>query len=161
MFRRNRTTAPTPSAPEQPEAEVIAINLDELAALERVLLEAERLLRLWRDSLPYYGPGLITVNDVTAMLYQRAGAASVVQPDRQRARIPLYRHEFKWLATAIAAMERHWTRAEHLSEARNLYNRFNALLGASRATTYMGGTAVLTPESPQDPGMRVIPSREP
>ncbi|MGW6569972.1 hypothetical protein [Streptomyces sp. NPDC054975] len=163
MFRRNQTRnqttptpTPTPSAPEQPEA--IAINLDELAALEKALLEADRLRRHWMSGgAPYYGPNLVTVHDVIALLYQRAGAASVVQPDPQRARLPLYRHEITWLADAIRAMERHWARDGHLSDARQLHNRFNALLGQARAITHMGGTPVFTPESPQTPEARVIP----
>ncbi|MFJ2202365.1 hypothetical protein [Streptomyces violaceusniger] len=155
MFRRNKTTPP-PSKPEQPEA--IAINLDELAALEKALLEADRLRRHWMESPPYYGVELLTVHDVIAMLYQRAGAASVVQPDPQRARLPLYRHEIKWLADAIRAMERHWARDGHLSDARLLHNRFNALLGQTRAIIHMGGVPVFTSESPQAPETRVIPA---
>ncbi|MFD0270886.1 hypothetical protein ACFVGY_30625 [Streptomyces sp. NPDC127106] len=155
MFRRDKTT-PTPSTPT-PEPEAIAINLDELAALERALLEADRLRRQWLGSAPYYGPMLITVHDVTALLYQRAGAASVVQPDPQRAHLPLYRHEIKWLTDAITSMERHFARDRQLSEARQLHNRFNALWGQARAITHMGGVPVFAPESAQ---ARVIPSRE-
>ncbi|MFD3542307.1 hypothetical protein ACFWUQ_22855 [Streptomyces sp. NPDC058662] len=150
MFRRNQTTpTPTPSAPEQPEA--IAINLDELAALERALLEADRLRRHWMDGPSRFGQVLLTVHDVMAMLYQRAGAASVVQADPQRARLPLYRHEIKWLADAIICMERHYAREGRLSEARQLHNRFNALLGQAHAITHMGGTPVFAPEFPQLP----------
>lgn len=163
MFRRKQTTPP-PSTPDQPE--VIAIDLAELTALERALLEADRLSRSWMDSPPYYGmdwltgTNLLTVHDVIAMLYQRAGAASALQPDPQRARIPLYRHEFKWLTDAIVKMERHWARGSVLSDARLLHNRFHALLGHSRAVTHMGGTAVFTPDSPQAPEARVLPARE-
>ncbi|WP_432017672.1 hypothetical protein [Streptomyces hydrogenans] len=168
MFWKKATTTPatpgapsgaprTPDRPAEPEA--IAINLDELAALERALLEADRLRRHWMSGSPYYGPELITVHDVIALLYQRAGAASVVQPDPQRARLPLYRHEMKWLADAIREMERHWARDGLLREARQLHNRFNALLGQARAITHMGGTAVFAPESPQIPEARVIPPR--
>ncbi|MGW4954561.1 hypothetical protein [Streptomyces parvulus] len=159
MFRRNQTDpAPTPSAPEQPET--IAIGLDELAALERALLEADRLRRSWHESPPYYGPELITVHDVIAMFYQRAGAASAVQPDRERARLPLYRHEITWLADAIRMMERHWARDGLISDARQLHNRFNALLGRTRAVTHMGGTAVFTPEPAQIPEGVIVTWRE-
>ncbi|MEU9396907.1 hypothetical protein AB0D86_43820 [Streptomyces sp. NPDC048324] len=152
MFRKKQTTPP----PSTPQPEVIAIDLAELAALEKALLEADRLRRSWMDSPTYYGPRLLTVHDAIAMLYQRAGAASAVQPDPQRARIPLYRHEITWLTDAIVKMERHWARGGALSDARLLHNRFNALLGHSRAVVHMGGTPVFTPDSPQDPQARVI-----
>ncbi|MFF1360652.1 hypothetical protein [Streptomyces sp. NPDC058297] len=151
MFRKTQPIS-APSTPEQPEA--IAITLDELAALEGALLEADRLRRSWMDGPAYYGVKLLTVHDAIALLYQRAGAASAVQPDPQRARIPLYRHEMKWLADAILSMERHWARDGQLSGARNLHNRFNALLGQARAITHMGGVSVFTPESPQLPDAR-------
>ncbi|MFF0052580.1 hypothetical protein [Streptomyces sp. NPDC005498] len=156
MFRK--PTTQTPKAPAQPE--VIAINLDELASLEAALLEADRLRRGWLEHPSYYGTGFITVHDVIAELYQRAGAASVVQPDPQRARLPLYAHEITWIADAIRGMERHHARDGLLSDARRLHNRFNALLGQARAITHMGGTPVFTPESPQVPEARVITSRE-
>ncbi|MFD4483224.1 hypothetical protein ACFWPU_44950 [Streptomyces sp. NPDC058471] len=161
MFRRTQPT-PTPSTPE-PEA--IAIDMDELAALERALLEAARLRRTWMESGGYFGPRVPTVHDAIALLYQRAGAAFAVQPDPQRARIPLFLHEIKWLTDAIRSMERHWARDGHLSDARNLHNRFNALLGQTRAITHMGGTACFTHESTQAPTVRsvtqgVIPSHE-
>jgi hypothetical protein len=145
--------------PEQREA--IGISLDELAALEAALLEADRLCRYFMESFPYYGPDLITVHDVLALLYQRAGAASVVQPDPQRARIPLYRHEFKWLKDAILVMDRHPRSGMTAggSRARELHNRFNALLGQSRAVTHMGGTAVFDPDAPA-PVLPALPSRE-
>jgi hypothetical protein len=158
MFRRNQSDQT--STPTAPEPEAIAINLDELAALEKALLEADRVARSSYDSHPYYGPGLITVHDVTAMLYQRAGAASVVQPDPQRARLPLYRHEIKWLADAIRMMERHWVRDGLISDARQLHNRFNALLGQARAIIHMGGTAVFTPEPAQIPEGAIVTWRE-
>ncbi|MFF6984250.1 hypothetical protein ACFZAV_42810 [Streptomyces sp. NPDC008343] len=156
MFRRNQPT-PTPSAPAKPEA--IAIDLTELATLERVLLEADRLRRYFYEGHPYYGMDLITVHDVIGLLYQRAGAASVVQPDQQRARIPLYRHEFKWLTDAITTMDAHPTSARRVPEARALHNRFNALLGQARAITHMGGTAVFDPDAPA-PVVPALPARE-
>ncbi|MEU6664244.1 hypothetical protein [Streptomyces sp. NPDC046821] len=154
MFRRN-PAAPAPSAAAP---EVIAINLGELAALEKALLEADRLRRCWGESPAYYGPELITVRNVVATLYQRAGAASVVQPDPQRARLPLYLHEIEWLADAIAVMERRWASGGFLSDARQLNNRFNALVGQARAITHMGGTVAFTPEPPQVAEAHVIPS---
>lgn len=156
MFRRHQNgPASTPSAPDTPEA--IGITLDELAALERALLEADRLRRSWRDSPARYGGNLLTVHDAIADLYQRAGAASVVQPDPQRARIPLHAYEIRWLADAITMMERHWGRPERYSDAIRLHNRFNALLGQARAVTYMGGTPAFAPDSPQTSAAHVIP----
>ncbi|MEU2395072.1 hypothetical protein [Streptomyces sp. NPDC007369] len=150
-----RREAPAPDAPE-----AIAINLEELAALERALLEADRLRRQWMGSAPHYGDRLFSVHDVTALLYQRAGAASVVQPDPQRARLPLHRHEIKWLTDAIKSMERHFGNSRDLSDARRLHNRFNALLGQARAITHMGGMPVFTHESEQVPEAHLIPPRE-
>lgn len=146
MFRRNQTN-PNPS--ERPEPETIAIDLTELAALERALLEADRLRRSWMEPHPYYGMHLLTVHDVIGLLHQRVGAASVVQPDPQRARIPLYRHEFKWLTDAIIVMEGRWARDGVLSDARTLHCRFNMLLGQSRAIIHMGGTSAFASEPPQ------------
>jgi hypothetical protein len=140
MFRRT----PEP-APKTAPREAIEITLQDLATLERVLLEADRLRRTWLHSSQYGGT---QTADIMALLYQRAGAASVVQPDPQRARIPFYRTEFQWLADAIASMETHYARRGELDDARQLLNKFNALLGRARAITHMGGTAVFDPDAP-------------
>ncbi|GAA3153889.1 hypothetical protein GCM10010449_84290 [Streptomyces rectiviolaceus] len=51
-------------------------------------------------------------------------------------------------------MDRYWASERHLFSARQLHNRFNALLGHARATTYMGGTPVIASDSPQPATVR-------
>ncbi|MEU5108203.1 hypothetical protein AB0H07_39100 [Streptomyces sp. NPDC021354] len=151
MFRRNRSTtnpapAPTPApAPAADRPEVIAITLEHLQVLERVLHHADERLRIWR---PDISPSTRT-SKLLAALYQRAGTASVVQPNPELARIPFYVSDFVWLEAAIQDIETyHGTRAT-AQDGRNLLNRFNALLGQARAITYMGGTPVFDPNAPQ------------
>lgn len=159
MFRR---TPPAPAEPAPPE--VIAIDLDELTRLEKALLEADRLRHVsYSERAPlYFSPALerLTISDIIAEMYQRAGAASVVQPDPARARVPVYRREFVYLADAIETMKRQWARRPDLDDAQRLYNRFNALLGQARAIVHMGGTVVFArePEPAPEPEIRVIPS---
>lgn len=149
LLRRNQATEP-----ERPEA--IEITLGDLATFERVLLGAARLRRIWT------GEGVPGIDaqrqELIGVLYQRAGAVSVVQPDPQRARVPLFQSEFWWLESAIELMERYHGAAEEVAEARGLLNRFNALLGQARAVTHMGGTAVFDPDAPP-PTLPALPAQ--
>lgn len=152
MFRRNPPTytaateepswPAAPTAPPTPPREVVGITLDELATFERVLLHARERKRAWAYSVGTHDTELI------AELYRRAGAASAVDPDPDRARVPLYGDEFGELEGAIRDIERCHGDREIEREARQLLNRVNALLGQARAITHMGGTPVFTPDTP-------------
>lgn len=134
MFRRT-----PPPKPAQKKREAIEITLGEMETLERVILLAANQMRVQRPDLSYIAPA----NDpFIATLYQRAGAATVVSPDRESTRIPLYVSEFEHLEQAVDRLVRYRGKVD---EARSLLNRFNALLGRSRAITHMGGVAVFAP----------------
>ncbi|GAA3372189.1 hypothetical protein GCM10017744_102690 [Streptomyces antimycoticus] len=146
MFRRRNYTTTTPAPGPTPAAsrpEIIAITLNELETVERVLLHADERKRLRRPDL---GPSGHTTR-LLAALYQRAGAASVVQPSRQLARIPFYASDFLWLELAIEDIELYGGRPVIARDGRHLLNRFNALLGQARAITHMGGTPVFDPDT--------------
>lgn len=134
MFRRN-------DPPRVREA--IAITLEDLKALEKVLLNKNELMRLHRPDISMSSS---LGDSLLASLYQRAGAASVTYVDADSVRIPLYRDEFLSLETAILTIER-YGRPDESAAARNLLNQFNALLGRTRAIVHMGGTPVFDPSA--------------
>jgi hypothetical protein len=140
-FLKNRVS--TPRA-DFPRAEYIPMNLAELQAFERVLLHAAACQRRARPDITSAG----CQTELIGSLYQRMGAASVTQPDPDRARIPLHRGEFMWLEFAVDKIERYRGGPEIAREGRQLLNRFNALLGQQRAVIHMGGTPVFDPDGP-------------
>ncbi|MFE5863159.1 hypothetical protein ACFQ77_21810 [Streptomyces virginiae] len=145
FFRKNRTTRPVQQRPDFPRVEYIPLSLAELQALERVLLHGDACLRRGR-------PDLTSLHnrstELIGTLYQGVGAASVHQPDPARVRIPLQKGELFWLESAIRDIEKYRGDPQLAREGRQLFNRFNALLGQQRAVIHAGGTPMFDPDAP-------------
>ncbi len=155
LARRNRpeqtATVYRPAAPEPAKVQpvqCIGISLEEMQAFERVLLHADECHRRAR---PYAGNGTHTT-ELISRLYESAGAASVLQPDPARVRIPVQKHDFSWLGYAIRDIDTYEGSAETAREGRLLLNRFHALLGQARAVVFMGGTPAFHPDAPSPAG---------
>ncbi|MEU2078598.1 hypothetical protein [Streptomyces sp. NPDC013489] len=168
IFRRNRSTRPTtqtehgtvygalPPRPEPPRIEHIGITLAEMQTFERILRYAEACKRKARSDIP---AGTYQ-DELIGRLYEGAGAASVIEPDPEKARVPVSKHDFSWLQYAIRDIEQYRGNPEVAKEGRQLLNRFHALLGQSRAVIHLGGTtAVFDPSAPAPaaPGTPELP----
>lgn len=144
FFRRHRR-------PERfPQPEAIEISIEDMRVLERVLLHATERQRIMR---PDIGSGLNGPEDrLIARLYQSAGAASVTEPDADEARVPLMKSDFFWLEAAVSGIHLYRGNPTIAAEGQGLLNKFNALLGRSRALREVEGTWVFrTPRRPALP----------
>ncbi|GGZ82913.1 hypothetical protein GCM10010328_66620 [Streptomyces rubiginosohelvolus] len=115
-----------------------------METFERILLHAEECTRRARPDLGHSSRS----TDLIGRLYQGAGAASVVQPDPALARVPVQRGDFMHLEWAVRDIEMYRGDPQTGRAARQLLNRFNALLGQQRAVIHMGGTAAFDPDAP-------------
>jgi hypothetical protein len=131
-----------PIAAEAPAPEVVEITLEQLKVIENVIRRARAMSRelLSTDRYRFRELG----SDLVATLYQRAGAASVVEQDVDRARVPFFVHEFDKLDAAVDCIDSGLQRtgdATLVRQGRELMNQCNALLGRARAIQNLGGTA--------------------
>lgn len=151
MFRRKKAAPATQRGPE-----VIEITLHDVQALERVFRYAAERKRICRPDITQHSGN--QQDRIIATLYQRAGAASAVEPDPDRVRIPLDVHTFSRMGYssldfAIWSIENYRGSTAMLQEARQLMNRFNALLGRARAVRHLGGVAVFDTAPPARPAL--------
>jgi hypothetical protein len=131
--------------------EAIEIPLSDIRVVEELLLYS---LRIRRERRPDFS-GDRGASNLIAELYQRAGAASVVESDPDAARVPFYKDEFMQIEWAIQDLQQYSSlEARRLEAARSLLNKYNALLGKARATIHMGGTPVFQAPAPGLPGPR-------